>query len=115
MSRMNELNLTMDELTDVGRQLAACGEALVRAAARMNECFSDDSAGTPEPAAGQAAAEPATYTKEEIRAMLADIAQAGFREEAKALVRKYADGGSLTDIDPAKYPALIAEAEALRG
>ena len=115
MSRMNELNLTMDELTDVGRQLAACGETLVRAAARMKECFSDNGTGAPEPAEEQATAEPATYTKEEIRAMLADIAQAGFREEAKALVRKYADGGSLTDIDPAKYPDLVAEAEALHG
>ena len=66
MSRMNELNLTMDELTDVGRQLAACGETLVRAAARVKECFSDDSAGTPEPADEPAAAEPVTYTKEEI-------------------------------------------------
>ncbi len=114
MSRMNELNLTMDELTDVGRQLAACGEALVRAAARVKECFSDDGTGSPEPADGQAA-EPVKYTKEEIRAMLANLAQAGFREEAKALVRKYADGGSLTDIDPARYAELAEEAQKYHG
>ena len=115
MSRMNELNLTMDELTDVGRQLAACGEALVRAASRVKECFSDAGAGAPEPANEPAAVEPVTYTKEEIRAMLANLAQAGFREEAKALVRKYADGGSLTDIDPARYAELAEEAQKYHG
>ena len=115
MSRMNELNLTMDELTDVGRQLVACGEALVRAAAGVKECFSDDGTGIPAPADEHAAAEPVTYTKEEIRAMLAGIAQAGFRDEAKALVRKYADGGSLTDIDPTRYPELAEEARKYHG
>ena len=58
---------------------------------------------------------PKTYTKEEVRAILADLSQNGFRSEAKTLVRKYSDGGSLTDIDPAKYPDLVAEAEALHG
>ena len=58
---------------------------------------------------------PKAYTKEEVRAILADLSQNGFRNEAKALVRKYSDGGSLTDIDPAKYPDLVAEAEALHG
>ena len=63
--------------------------------------------GTEQPAAEKPA--PVTYTKEEIRAMLADLAQAGFREEARSLVRKYADGGSLTDIDPASYADLAEE------
>lgn len=39
--------------------------------------------------------------------MLADLSQSGHRDEAKALVKKYADGGSLTDIDPARYPDLV--------
>ena len=120
MSRMNELNLTMDELTEVGRQLAACGEALVRAAARVKECFSAWEDGPQAPEAENvsvqetaAPEEPAakTYTKEEIRAMLADLSQSGFRDVAKALVRKYANGGSLADVDPARYPELAEEAQ----
>lgn len=49
------------------------------------------------------------YSKEEIRAMLAGLADSGHREEAKALVQKYADGGSFSGIDPARYPELAEE------
>ena len=65
----------------------------------------------PVPATEPEPAPPKAYTKEEVRAILADLSQNGFRNEAKALVRKYSDGGSLTDIDPANYPDLVAEAE----
>ena len=53
--------------------------------------------------------------KEEVRAMLADLSQSGHRDEAKALVKKYADGGSLTDIDPARYPDLVQEVQNCHG
>ena len=136
MSRMSELSTSLDELTEVGRRLVACREDLIQAVARVKECFSDDTEEEPKPAkapgrrrAAKApepeqepekapepeAPAPKTYTKEEVRAILADLSQNGFRNEAKALVRKYSDGGSLTDIDPAKYPDLVAEAEALHG
>ena len=49
------------------------------------------------------------FQKEEIRAMLAGLADSGHREEAKALVQKYADGGSFSNIDPARYPELAEE------
>jgi len=49
------------------------------------------------------------YSKEEIRAMLAALADSGHREEAKALVQKYANGGSFSGIDPARYPELAEE------
>lgn len=129
MSRMNELATALDELTEVGHRLVACGEDLIKAAARVKECFSADeeeakpaktpgrrrAAKTPEPeqepepAAEPEKPAPKTYTKEEVRAMLADLSQSGHRDEAKALVKKYADGGSLTDIDPARYPDLVQE------
>lgn len=135
MSKMSELALTLDDLTEVGQRLMACGEDLIKAAARVKECFSADEDETfkpaketgrrrkaakapePEPASEPEAEtvpeEPApkTYTKEEVRAMLADLSQSGFRDEAKALVKKYADGGSLTYIDPARYPELVEEAQ----
>ena len=131
MSKMSELALTLDDLMEVGQRLVACGEDLIKAAARVKDCFSADgeeaskpakapgrrkAAKAPEsdlePAAEPVPEEPApkTYTKEEVRAMLADLSQGGHRDEAKALVKKYADGGSLTDIDPARYPELVEEA-----
>ena len=59
---------------------------------------------TPEPAA-----EVPQFSKQQIRAMLADLATNGHRDEAKALVAKYANGGSFSDIDPAHYPELADE------
>ena len=134
MSRMSELALTLDELTEVGQRLVACGEDLIKAASRVKDCFSADEDAEPasakapgrrraakapepeqhpesgpEPEPEQPA--PKTYTKEEVRALLADLSQAGFRAEAKALVKKYSGGGSLTDIDPARYPELVQEAK----
>lgn len=69
----------------------------------------------PEKAPEPEAPAPKTYTKEEVRAMLADLSQSGHRDEAKALVKKYADGGSLTDIDPARYPDLVQEVRDCHG
>ena len=137
MSKMSELATALDEMTEVGRTLIICGENLLKAAAHVRSCFTEDTSAAveePAPVTEPAAETPATaeepapvtepvaetpapeaYTKEEVRAILADLSQNGFRNEAKALVRKYSDGGSLTDIDPAKYPDLVAEAEALHG
>ena len=117
MSKMSELATTLDDLTEVGHRLVACGEDLIRVATRVKDCFTDDSAEVQpqefaraqEPAPEQPA--PKTYTKEEVRAMLASLSQSGFRAEAKALVKKYSNGGSLTDINPADYPELVKEAE----
>ena len=113
MSKMSEMATALDEMTEVGRTLITCGENLLKAAAHVRDCFTEEPAPVTEPVAETPA--PKAYTKEEVRAILADLSQNGFRNEAKALVKKYSDGGSLTDIDPAKYPDLVAEAEALHG
>ena len=120
MSKMSELATTLDDLTRVVKAVITCGEDLLKAAAHVRDCFTEDTpaaADEPVPVTEPVAETPApkAYTKEEVRAILADLSQNGFRNEAKALVRKYSDGGSLTDIDPAKYPNLVAEAEALHG
>lgn len=113
MSKMNELATMLDDLTEVGQRLVACGEELIKSAIRVKDCFTagEDEPQSPETVSVQETAAAKTYTKEEIRAMLADLSQSGFRDEAKALVKKYADGGSLTDIDPARYPELAEEAQ----
>ena len=120
MGKMSELSMTLDALIDAGQKLTESGEELIKTANEIRAAFSE-TAPVPEqaaPAQAEAAATPEkepekTYTKEEVRKLLAEKSVAGFREQAKALVKKYG-GGSLTDVDPAKYPDLVKEAEALK-
>lgn len=62
----------------------------------------------------KAAAEPEEQplTLEEVRAVLAEKSRAGHTAEVKALLTKHG-ADKLSDIDPAEYPALLADAEVL--
>ena len=51
-------------------------------------------------------------TLEQVRAALAEKSRAGHTSEIKALLIKHG-ADKLSDIDPAEYPALLAEAEVL--
>ena len=54
------------------------------------------------------------YTKEQVRAALSEKSNADngkYRNQVKALVKKYANGGSLTDVKEEDYCLLIAELE----
>ena len=66
----------------------------------------------PEPAAEEKA--PAkVYSKEEVRAILADKSRSGFRAEVKALLTAHG-AKQLSDItDPEELAALVAEAEVI--
>ena len=57
-------------------------------------------------------AEPKPLTLERVRAALAEKSRAGHTAEVKALLIKHG-ADKLSDIDPAEYPALLAEAEVL--
>ncbi len=51
-------------------------------------------------------------TLEEVRAVLADKSRSGHTEEVRGLLAKHG-ADKLSEIDPAEYPALLAEAEVL--
>ena len=51
-------------------------------------------------------------TLEEVRAVLAEKSRSGHTEEVRALLNKHG-ADKLSEIDPAEYPALLAEAEVL--
>ena len=53
-----------------------------------------------------------TYTLVEVRAKLAGLSQAGKQAQVKALIESFG-AAKLTDIDPAKYAAVMKQAEAL--
>ena len=70
--------------------------------------------------AGKAESKPLssekTLSKEDVRAILAAKAtesDGAYRTQIKDLVKKYGNGGSLTDVDPKDYAALTAEAKAI--
>ena len=58
------------------------------------------------------ATEP-SITLEQVRAFLADKSLAGFTEQIQGLLKKHG-AERLSLIDPEKYPALLADAEALK-
>lgn len=58
------------------------------------------------------APEDKPLTLEEVRAVLAEKSRAGHTSEVKALLTKHG-ADKLSDIDPVKYPVLLADAEVL--
>jgi hypothetical protein len=107
MSKMSELSQVLDELV-------SCGEKMIQVANAIRECFSEE-APQSEPVKEEETKTP-SYTKEEVRGLLADkAAEAGgqYKAQVKALVKKYSNGGSLTDIPADSYPALVKEMEGM--
>lgn len=112
MSKMSELSQVLDDLI-------CCGEQLIRTANAMKECFTEAAESTVKPKKEAKAPEPEvhSYSKEEVRALLAAKAkEAGgqFKAQVKAIVKKYGNGGSLTDVPAESYPALVSEVEGLK-
>lgn len=123
MSKINELSMLLDNLIN-------CGEKLTETAKALKAFYSSDDEATAAPAKSHPPTEnptaqetkqreskpEKTYSKEEIRAMLAAKANEAdgiYKADVRNLVRKYGNGGSLTDIDPKDYAALAIEVEAI--
>ena len=121
MSKMSELSQVLDDLI-------SCGEKMIQTASAIKAFFTEESEPTApdtepkkevkpvkEDTKAPETAEPA-YSKEDVRALLAAKAsEAGgqFKAQVKAIVKKYGNGGSLTDIPADSYPALVKEVEGL--
>lgn len=117
-----------DTLTELFADLRRGGEIIVSIAESLAALFSsEDPASAEKPAAKpvkktQKAAPqeeiPAkTYTKEDVRALLSRTANENggkHKAEVRDIVRKYGNGGSLTNVDAKDYPALVAEVEGLK-
>ena len=120
MSKMSELSQVLDEMV-------ACGEGMIKAANAIKEIFSSTEEVpvktetkaakkvTKQEAAEPEAvkAEPApTYTKEDVRGVLASKSAAGFKKEVKELLEKFG-AQQLKQVDPNDYAALLKEAEVI--
>ena len=99
MSKMSELSQVLDEMI-------ACGEGMIKAAKAIKEIFSstEEAPAVPESAP--------SYTKEDVRGILAAKSAAGFKKEVKELLEKYG-AQQLKQVDPKDYAALLKEAEVI--
>lgn len=96
----------MSELSQVLEEMIACGEGMIKAANAIKEIFSstEEAPAVPESAP--------SYTKEDVRGVLAAKSAAGFKKEVKELLEKYG-AQQLKQVDPKDYAALIKEAEVI--
>ena len=125
---MGKMKLLLDVIGDL-RSLADSLQAVADAAADSDaavETAADEAGETGKPAkaavrkAAAKKAKPAEkqepeekpLTLEEVRGVLAEKSRAGHTEEVRALLNKHG-ADKLSEIDPAEYAALLAEAEVL--
>ena len=107
---MSKIKLLLDVVTDL-RSLADSLQAVADAMAG-NEPVDASQPETPAQVPTQKPEEK-TVTLEQVRAVLAEKSHDGFTEEVRGLLEKYG-ASKLSQIDPSKYAALLAEAEALK-
>ena len=88
-------------MKELAAELARCGNALLALSKAV-------SGGKPETVAPAEA-----IPLEKVRAVLADKSRLGHTAEVKALLQKHG-AVKLSEVDPAEYAALLAEAEGLR-
>ncbi len=103
---MSKSNLLLDVIIDL-RKLADSLQAVV-------DSFPGSEPGPGQPERTNAkAADVKTITLEQVRAVLAEKSQDGFTAEVRALLEKHG-APRLSEIDPANYAALLADAEKLK-
>ena len=103
MGKMNELSQAIDELR-------RCGDALIGVADSLRALFSgNDAEAEAQPTVEAAKPE---LTLEQVRAVLAEKSRGGYTAQVRELLVKHG-AAKLSDIGPAEYPALMADAEEL--
>ncbi len=123
MGKMNELSLLLDEMIEAGNKMVETAEAIKEyfsAAPTKPECKKPVKSKEPEPEP-EPTPEPKPeakpqHSKSDIRALLVEksnAAEGKYKPQVKALVKKYADGGTFSDIKPESYEALAAELEVI--
>ena len=97
----------MSELDTVISDLRTAAAAINDAADALTEMFSGKTAEAP-----AKPSEP-VLSKEDVRAILAELSSKGFTAQVKELLRKHG-APTLSGIDPSKYAALVKDAEVLK-
>ena len=116
MSKMKLLLDVVSDLRSLAHSLQAVADAVAQGGQEQPDQTTEERpAQEPEKktaAKKEEKAEPKPLTLERVRAALAEKSRAGHTSEVKALLIKHG-ADKLSDIDPAEYLALLAEAEVL--
>ena len=100
MGKTNELSQAIDDLH-------RCGDALIGVADSLRALFSgNDAEAEAQPTVEAAKPVP---TLEQVRASLAEKSRSGYTAQVRELLIKHG-AAKLSDIDPAEYPVLMADA-----
>ena len=103
MSKMGELDLCVSELRSVAQSLNTVADSLT-------SLFSGSQPRTSVQPESKPTSKPLTL--EDVRAVLAEKSRNGHTAKIRELLEKYG-AAKLSEIDPQKYAALLAEAEVL--
>ena len=103
MSRMNELDLCVSELRSAAQSLNSVADSLTAlfSGSQPESSVQPESKPTSKP-----------LTLEDVRAVLAEKSRNGHTAKVRELLEKHG-AAKLSEIDPKKYAALLAEAEVL--
>lgn len=122
MSKMSELALVIDEMITCGegiikatKELTDCGERLIQTAKKLRVLFNTETPQTPKALEEKnevPAKEEKTYSKEDVRGILAGKSAKGYGKEVKALLSKYG-ADKLSTLNPEHYVAVVADAEGI--
>lgn len=122
MSRMKLLLDVVSDLRSLADSLQAVADAAVQGGPEQlgqnpeekpdKKPENKNEAKETEPPAEAPAPEAELLTLEQVRAVLAEKSRAGHTAEVKALLLKHG-ADKLSEVDPAEYPALLADAEVL--
>lgn len=118
MSKMSELSMMLDSLIDCGEKLTETAKAL-KAFYSGTETEDEKKTDEAKPKRPEKKKPPEpeqkpTLKKEDVRLLLSKKASEDdgrYKVQVKELVKKYANGGSLTDIPAEQYEALLQELE----
>ena len=110
---MSKIKLLLDVIEDIrslGNSLQILADELAGNDSNEEQIHEEPQAEVTKSVKAEQPAEPKTISFEDLRAALANKARAGFTTEVKALIKKHG-AAKLSDIDPSKYEAVLAEAE----
>ncbi len=102
MSKMSNLDLCISELRNAAQSLNAIAESL----SSLLSNNAEESKPVPP------TQKPNPVTLEQVRAVLADKSRDGYTAEVRALLEKHG-AAKLSEIDPDRFAALLADAEGL--
>ncbi len=118
--KTKELSMLLDDLISCGQKLTETANALKDYFSSTEDAATNDekpvSDEVPAAATKDTNDEAPSYSKEDVRALLATKAKVDgckYKSEVKALVAKYSTDGTLTNIPEESYPLLISELEVL--